>query len=305
MRCSKCDRKAVAEIRYAGIRLCREHFLQFIERKVKHEIRAQVRFEKDDRVLIAVSGGKDSMLTLYFMEKIFGKWREFEMLSVTIDEGIGDFRRKCAEVARNFSKSLGIEHRTITFREYIGITTDDVAHVDQELKPCTYCGVFRRKVLNLYAKEVEAKYLILGLNLDDIAQSIIMNVTRGDLSRLARLSPHKKIKEGFIPRILPLRRVLEDEVRSYVKMAKIPYYASRCPYAPLAIRDVYRGFLNSLEKRDPAVKFSTLKFFDELKPLLEKKYSQEMRPCKICGELTIQEICKACQLKLRYENLSK
>ncbi len=305
MRCSKCEREAVAEIRYAGIRLCREHFFQFIERKVKREIREQVRFRKDDRVLIAVSGGKDSMLTMYFMHKIFGNWKDFEMLAVTVDEGVGDFRKRCAEIAGKFARELGIEHMTITFRDYIGITTDDVARVDRELKPCTYCGVFRRKVLNMYAREIGARYLVLGLNLDDIAQSILMNVTRGDVARLARLAPHLRVKEGFVPRILPLRRVLESEVRLFVELAGIPYHGGRCPYAPLAIRDEYREFLNRLEERDPSVKFSVLNFLEEIKPFVEERYMKELKPCRICGEPTTGEICKACQLKMRYERLSK
>ena len=305
MKCSKCNREAVTYIRYAGINLCREHFLSFIDRKVKREIREQVHFKKDDRILIAVSGGKDSMLTLYLMSKIFGNWEELEIMAVTVDEGIGDFRKNCAKIAHEFSSSLNIEHRVITFKDYIGITTDEVVRVDKELKPCTYCGVFRRKVLNQYAKEIRANYLVLGLNLDDIAQSIIMNITRGDVARLARLAPHKKIKKGFVPRIIPLRRVLEEEVRLYVKLANIPYYQGRCPYAPLAIRDEFREFLNNLEKRDPAVKFSILKFFDEIKPFVEEKYAKELQACKICGEPTTGEICKACQLKMRFEKLSK
>ncbi len=305
MKCTKCEKEAVAEIRYAGTRLCKEHFLEFIDRKVKREIREQAHFKKGDKILIAVSGGKDSMLTLYQMHKIFGKWRDLELVAVTVDEGIGDFRRNCAKVANTYARELGIEHEVITFKEYLEITTDDVARVDKELKPCTYCGVFRRKVLNMYAKEIGANYLILGLNLDDIAQSIIMNITRGDTARLARLAPHKKIREGFIPRIIPLRRVREDEVRLYMNLANIPYYPKRCPYAHLAVRDVYREFLNSLEERDPAVKFAILNFFDEIKEYIEEKYSAQLHPCKICGEPTTGDICKACELKLRYESMSK
>ena len=305
MKCTKCGKEAVAEIKYAGIALCREHFLSFIDRKVKREIREQVHFNRNDRVLIAVSGGKDSMLTLYQMSKIFGKWRNLELLAVTVDEGIGDFRVNCSRVAHKFADSLGIEHKTISFRDYIGITTDDVARVDKELAPCTYCGVFRRKVLNIYAKEVDADYLVLGLNLDDIAQSVLMNVTRGDTPRLVRMAPHTKRREGFVPRILPLRKVLEDEVRLYVTLTNIPYYPKRCPYAPLALRDTHREFLNNLEKKDPSVKFSILRFLDDVKPLLEEKYMAQLHPCKICGEPTPQDICKACQLEMRYHTLSK
>ncbi|AGB05324.1 TIGR00269 family protein [Aciduliprofundum sp. MAR08-339] len=305
MKCSKCNKDAITEIRYAGTHLCKDHFLQFIDRKVKREIREQAHFKKDDRILIAVSGGKDSMLTLYQMHKIFGNWRDLELLAVTVDEGIGDFRRECAKIAKKYANDLEIEHSTISFKEYIGITTDDVVQVDKELKPCTYCGVFRRKVLNMYAREIGANYLVLGLNLDDVAQSIIMNITRGDNARLSRLAPHKKIREGFIPRIIPLRKVREEEVRLYVKLADIPYHPGRCPYAPLAIRDLYREFLDKLESRDPAVKFSILNFFDEIKPYIEEKYRAKLHPCKICGEPTTGEICKACELKMRYETMSK
>ena len=305
MRCSKCNREAITEIRYAGIRLCREHFVEFIDGKVKREIREQVHFKKDDRILIAVSGGKDSMVTLYHMYKIFHQWRDLELIAVTVDEGIGTFRQECAKITEAYARELGIEHKTITFRDYIGITTDDVARVDKELKPCTYCGVFRRKVLNVFAKEIGANYLVLGLNLDDIAQSIIMNITRGDTARLARLAPHTKIRGGFVPRILPLRRVREEEVKLYANILGIPYHSGRCPYAPLAVRDVYREFLNTLEEKDPAVKFSILNFFEEIKPIIDAKYTAELRPCKICGEPTTGDICRACQLKLRYESMSK
>ena len=303
MKCTKCNREAEFFVPYAGIHLCRDHFIEFIDKKVKAEIKEQVHFKKDDRILIAVSGGKDSMMLMHEMQKIFGNWRNFEMIAVTVDEGIGDFRKECAQIAGDYARKLGMEHRVIKFKDYIGITTDDVARVDSQLKPCTYCGVFRRKVLNMYAKEIEANYLLLGLNLDDFAQSILMNVTRGDVARLARLAPHKKVAEGFVPRLAPLRKVLEQEVRDYNRVVGIPYHHGRCPYAPLAIRDEYREFLNSLEKRDPAVKFSTLNFFDKVKPYVEKDVKQKLKPCKICGEPTIGEICKACELKLRYEKL--
>ncbi len=302
MKCSKCNREAEFQIKYAGINLCREHFVEFVHRKVKTEIKEQVRFNKDDRVIIAVSGGKDSMMLLHEMHSIFGKWHNFEMIAVTVDEGIGDFRVKCSELAHRYARSLDIEHHTVKFKDYIGITTDDVASVDSELKPCTYCGVFRRKVLNVYAKEMSANYLVLGLNLDDFAQSVLMNVTRGDVARLARLAPHKRVHTGFVPRLAPLRRVLESEVRNYNEIMGIPYVNKRCPYAPQAIRDEYRNFLNELEKRDPAVKFSTLNFFDKIRPMVDSEAPQ-LQPCEICGEPTVGKVCKACELKMRYEKL--
>ncbi len=303
MKCSKCDREAVVEVRYAGINLCREHFLEFIDRRVKRDLKEQVRFKGDERVLMAISGGKDSMVMMHIVDSIFHKWKDLELLAVTVDEGLGDFRKECAEIAGDYAKKLGIEHRTITFKDYIGITTDDIASVDKELKPCTYCGVFRRKVLNIYAKEIGADYLLLGLNLDDIAQSVIMNVTRGDTARLARLAPHTKRKEGFVPRIVPLRTVREEEVRLYAKLREIPYHPGRCPYASMAIRDIYRSFLDNLEKRDPAVKFAVFNFLKEIKPMIEEKYVSDLRPCKICGQPTTGEICKACQLEQRYREL--
>ncbi len=302
MKCSKCSKEAEYEIPYAGLHLCREHFIEFINGKVKREMREQVRFRPDDRILLAISGGKDSMLMMHQIHLIYGNWRNLDILAVTVDEGIGDFRQKCAEVAGEYAKKLGIEYHVIRFKDYIGITTDEVAGVDEELKPCTYCGVFRRKVLNQYAKEVSANYLLLGLNLDDFAQSIVMNVTRGDVERLTRLAPHTKVREGFVPRLAPLRRVLEREVRWYNHAAGVPYYSGRCPYAPMAIRDEYREFLNNLEKRDPAIKFSTLNFYEKLKPRISGE-TTPLNRCRICGEPTVGEVCKACELTARFEKL--
>ncbi len=303
MKCDKCGKDAIVEIKYSGMKLCKEHFLEFVDRKVKREIRNQVKFKKDDRILIAVSGGKDSMMTLYEMSKIFSSWQNLEMEAVTVDEGIGDFRVKCGKIAKKFSEELGIEHKIIKMEDYIGIKIDDVAKVDKELKPCTYCGVFRRKILNQYAKEIKANYIILGLNLDDVSQSILMNITNGDVARLARLAPHIHPIEGFVPRILPLRRVLESEVRLYNQLSNIPYYPKRCPYAPLAVRDIYREFLNNLENKNPSVKFAILDFYDGIRDIVEKKYRKKLKRCRICGEPTMGEICKSCELKMRYEKL--
>ena len=303
MKCSKCEKEAIVEIKYAGTRLCREHFVEFIERKVKREIREQVEFKKGDKILVAVSGGKDSMMALYLIQKIFSKWEKLDIESVTVDEGIGDFRVKCGEIAKKFSSEMGIEHKIIKMEDYIGVRIDDVARVDKELTPCTYCGVFRRKILNQYAKEIGANYLILGLNIDDVSQSILMNITNGDVARLARLAPHVHPIEGFVPRILPLRRVLESEVRLYNQLKNIPYYPKRCPYAHLASRDVYREFLNNLEKKNPSVKFAIIDFYDGIRDMVEKKYRKKLKKCRICGEPTMGEICKSCELKIRYEKL--
>ncbi len=305
MKCDKCGKDAVTFIKYAGIALCKEHFLQFIDRKIKREFREQVRFKKDDRVVIAVSGGKDSMLVLHEMHRIFGNWKNFEMIAVTVDEGVANEREQAIKIASEYSKKLGIEYRVIHFSDFIGVRLEDVVSKDHEIKPCTYCGVWRRKVLNEFARSINANYLVLGTNLDDVAQSIIMNVTRGDTARLLRLAPHKKIRKSFIPRIIPLRRVLEKEVKLYVTLAEIPHYSKRCPYAVHDIRNKYREFLNDLEKTDPSVKFAVVNFYDEIKPLLEKEYGHmEMNACKICGEPTPGTICKSCQLLERYRTLA-
>ncbi len=304
MKCSRCGKDAVIFIRYNGEHLCKEHFIEFLERRVKHELRKQVDLKPGDRIVVGTSGGKDSTTTVYLLKKIFSQRKDIEIIAVTVDEGIRGYRDRAIEVLRNYLKKIDVKHYIYSIKDHFGKSIDEISSLDRELIPCTYCGVFRRSLLNRAARDLEANYVATGLNLDDTAQSIIMNFARGDLDRLARLGPHSIVKEDLVPRIQPLRPIPEKEVLLYAILNNIEFYHGTCPYADLALRNQFRKAIDEWESRSPGTRHAIVSTFDNLKPLLMENYKNfKLNRCEICGDPTPGKICKACELKLRLQNL--
>ncbi|MDR1954920.1 MAG: TIGR00269 family protein [Candidatus Methanoplasma sp.] len=301
MKCDHCSHEAVTLIRYNGAHLCDEHFRSYVEKRVKKEIRKQIDVCSGDTIAVAVSGGKDSMVTLHILDTIFSERNDVRFCAVSIDEGIEGYRPPSLDIVRGFCKERGIPLHIRSFSE-MGMEMDRIAAVSGENSPCTYCGVFRRKLMNDEARSIGAKYLATGHNLDDMAQSVMMNFVRGDVERLARLGPHTKIRPGLIPRFHPLRLIPEKESLLYAIVSGIPFWDGECPYYKEALRNQYRDVVDQLEDRSPGSKFSILSSYDTLKPMLaEYVPPSDLRRCQ-CGEPAIGERCKACELR---ESLEK
>jgi uncharacterized protein (TIGR00269 family) len=272
--------------------------MKFVEKRVKKEIRRQLSLNPGDIIGVAVSGGKDSMVTLHLMHSILGKRRDIEIQCITIDEGIDGYRPESIGIVKKYCADKGIKYNQASFSERFGMTMDDVTRSsDDSNGPCTYCGVFRRNAMNDVARKIGAKYLATGLNLDDTAQSVMMNFTRGDVERLVRLGPHKKVQPDLIPRIQPLRMIPEKESLLYAIVAGIPYHDGVCPYSGEALRNQFRSVINELETRSPGTRHSIISSYDQMLPSLIK----DMKPSKLgkcaCGEPTLGEKCKACELR--------
>jgi uncharacterized protein (TIGR00269 family) len=295
--CSKCSKPSITFIRYNGTHLCKEHFIEYFEKRVKKELKKQGKTKANSRIGVALSGGKDSTVALFILNKIFSKRRDIEIFAVSVDEGIKGYRPPSLKVAINNCKRLGIEHHIISFKETVDLTLDEIAERNTNLGECTYCGVFRRLCLNKKAKELNLNKLATGHNLDDFSQSILMNFVNGDIEKLARLGPHIKVQPGLIPRILPLRVIPEKEVMLYALLNNIEFYDGICPYSISALRGKFRDILDELEYTNPGTRHSIVRSYDAIKDLLLEKYPPaKLNRCKICGEPTSQDICKACLL---------
>ncbi|TLZ81133.1 MAG: TIGR00269 family protein [Methanobacteriota archaeon] len=304
MACNRCGAPAVEWIRYSGDHLCREHFLDFVERRAKRELRSQVDLRSGERVAIGMSGGKDSSTTAALLARFFENRRDVELIGITIDEGIASYRPLGIEYARRLCAKLGIEHRVLAYEQTVGHTMDEVVSVDGEAIPCSYCGPFRRHALNRAAREVDADYVATGLNLDDTAQSILMNVARGDIEKLARLGPHETRQPGLVPRIQPLRMIPEKEVYLYAVLRGIEFHDATCPYAERAQRGRFREILHRLEEESPGTRHAIVSGYDQMRPLLQARYPPApLNACARCGEPTVNEVCKACELRDRIARL--
>jgi uncharacterized protein (TIGR00269 family) len=295
MKCDICGKDAVTFIRYNGTHLCGDHFARYVEKRVKREIRKQIDVHPGDDIAVAVSGGKDSMTALCILNKVFGRMNGTRLHAITIDEGIEGYRPPSVDIVRRYCAENDIEFHLRSFSE-LGVTMDSIAPLSRESSPCTYCGVFRRRLMNDEARKIGARFLATGHNLDDMCQSVMMNFVRGDVERLARLGPHTTVQPGLIPRFLPLRQIPEKESLLYAIVTGLEFWDGECPYWKEALRNQYRDLVDDLEDRTPGARYSILSSYDTLRPMLRKEYAQSNLHLCQCGEPTVGDRCKSCEL---------
>jgi uncharacterized protein (TIGR00269 family) len=308
-KCAHCPQPAVEHIRYAGVHLCRSHFLGFVEKRVKRTVREQGGIPQGATVGVAVSGGKDSIVCLRLLHQILAprlppeqggqsERGDVRLVVLSVDEGIKGYREAGLEAAAATAKALHLEHQVISNQKLLGLTMDEVHTVKQDQNECSYCGVFRRNALNHIAQETGCDLLATGHNLDDSAQAVLMNLTTGDPSRLARLGPHTHPKPGMVPRFLPLRWIPEREAALTAILQGWAYDDQECPYAVNAQRGLYRDMLLRLEQQQPGTRHSLLRTLDTLKPLLASldDNAGQYGTCRICNGPASQELCQTCRL---------
>lgn len=290
-----------------GEKLCKNHFLNYFEKKVRKTIRVNKLIGKKENILVAASGGKDSTVVLYLLKKII-KNRKVNIEALHIDQSIGNYSKKNKVNVRKFCEKNEIKLHETSFRKEFGYSLCYIQSLLKEkgndLKSCTICGILRRYILNRKAKELGSTLVVTGHNLDDEAQSILMNMFKNQVAMLSRLGPRTGVSDdkNFIPRTKPLYFITEDEVILYCKLLKFDVELKPCPCSLEAYRKSVLDMLNVFEKENPGTKYGIINSFLEMKPLLMKKYKgKAVNKCSECGEPSAQKVCNACKLigKLR------
>ncbi len=292
MKCQRCSKTAVVFQKYSNAHLCRAHFIEDTERKIKRDIRKFRMVGRGDRIAVALSGGKDSTVLLHIMPKIFRNRPDIELMAITIDEGIRGYREHTLEHAVKLAGELGILHAIRSFKEAYGVTLDELT-LKNDRAACTLCGVLRKNLLNKAARDLGADKLATGHNLDDEAQTILMNYLRGDVERLKRMTG--TIQPGLVLRIKPLRSIPEKEVALYGFLNNLPVSTDECPYAGEALRNEIREMINNYEVKHPGTKYSLLSGFEAISESLPAAGTQIVK-CIKCGEPSSETICKTCRL---------
>ena len=302
--CTICNRKEAIYMRpYSGEKLCGRCFCKSIEEKVRATISNYEMFKHDDRIMVAVSGGKDSVTLLHILVKIERDFPKASLSAVSVDEGISGYRDEAMRIAERNCRKLGVEHMVVSFKGMYGLDMDEIVSKIQQRKekgltPCSYCGVLRRRALNTAAREAGADKLATAHSLDDETQTMILNIIHGDPLRIARVKPVLAIiHPKLVRRVKPLCEVLEREIVFYAYLRKIEFQGALCPYAGAALRNDVRNMLNRMERRHAGTKYTIFRSMERLRPALEGLGKQEeLRECEICGEPTAGEICKPCQM---------
>ena len=297
MRCSKCGNpKVIIKKEQSGQLLCKDCFIESIEKKAIKTIRKEKLLDKKDKVLVALSGGKDSVTALEILNT-FREMNVIDICAVTVDEGIDNYRQDGVDIAIRHAKRLGIEHKVVSLKDEYGITLDEIMQKDNHKGSCTYCGVFRRTIINKAAREMGATKIATGHNLDDEVQAIIMNYLEGNTDNLIKLGAKSESKaKEFTVKIKPLREIPEREIGLYVVAKDLEVHFDSCPYAQQSFRGEVSEVLNQLSKKHPTIKYSTLRGYDKIKEVLKKEFKKEYPKdrCERCGEPSANRLCKAC-----------
>lgn len=304
--CVSCGKPAVVSLRYGPHRFCKNHFLGFFERRVRKTIRINRLVNGKELIAVGVSGGKDSLAALYLLKKILGKVNRIH--AIMVDEGISGYRDNALAIAKKNCEEWGIDYSVVKLKDEFGVTMTEVMNSMSrgelgEQGACSFCGVFRRSLLNKAALELGAGKIATGHNLNDECQSILMNIASNDVPRLSRLGPIAgtgKIN-GFVPRIKPLYDSPENEVLKFAESSGIEFCRLPCcPFSWNAKRNVFRKVVDEMEKEHPGTMFSIIASLRAMKPFLEKGFSKESSKgyCESCGSPSGAVLCNSCfQLK--------
>ena len=263
---------------------------------MRRELHAQLPRFGGGTIAVALSGGKDSAVALALTHRYFRRRPTVRVVAISVDEGIAGYRPATLESASQLTRSLGVEHRVVRASEELGATTDRAVEELPGTVPCSFCGVWRRRLLNQGARAEGAEVLVLGFNLDDLAQTVLMNLVQGDLDRLVRMAPHRVRQPGLVPRIAPLAAIPEREAFLYARLARIPFDHGECPHARRAARNLFREIVWQLEEARPGTRQSLLRTHRRLVEhwLVNGSLGAPQR-CRACGEPSTSELCRACE----------
>jgi len=294
MVCKNCKTKPVIKLPNSNVQLCKNDFIKYFEKKVTKTIGKYKLIEKGDYVGVAVSGGKDSTSLLYILNKL-AKKNNFKVVGIAIDEGIKGYRDQTLKDLKDFCKKEKINLKIYSFKDEFKTTLDKLVKKE---RPCTICGVLRRTILNKKAKELKVNKLATGHNLDDEAQSVLMNQFRSNVKLSARLGPITGVVTDirFIKRIKPLYFLTEKETTTYAFLKGFLGKYMECPYETDSYRASVRDMLNEFDGKYPGTKHNVISSFLEVLPLLKKEAQGKIKSCSNCGEPCSQDVCQACKL---------
>jgi uncharacterized protein (TIGR00269 family) len=293
VKCARCDAPPVIELRARRMALCAGCFAAHCRDQVRKAVDRHQMIRPGERVLVAVSGGKDSLAAWDLLTEL-GHHADGMYLGL----GIGGYSDRSAEAARAFAAGRGLHLIEVDLAADVGFSIPQAAGTRRV--PCSACGLSKRHLLNKIAVERGYQVLATGHNLDDEAAVLFGNVLTWDLPYLARQQPVLPQAPGFARRVKPLTGLTERETAAYCVVRRIGYVVEECPMAAGNRHLAYKELLNTLEERSPGTKAAFLSGFTQrLAPLLADVAAREraaVHPCARCGSPTLAEVCAFCRL---------
>jgi uncharacterized protein (TIGR00269 family) len=301
MRCRKCPNKAVLGIPRHHAAFCKTCLTQFVFDQVERAVCEEKMFARTDRVLVAVSGGKDSLSLLDILRKL-----GYQADAFYVDLGIGEYSRLSKAKVEQFAAAHGVTLDVHELKADEGAGINELA--DLLHRPtCSACGIIKRYHFNQAAVERGYDVLATGHNLDDEAARLLGNVLHWQTEYLGKQGPSLPASlEGFAKKVKPLFRLAEREIAAYAIVNRIDYIVEECPNAKGAKMLLYKEILNRLEDESPGTKQAFYWGFlarQEAEALGRRSMAENDRavlhPCSTCGQPTTAGVCAYCKMMAR------
>ena len=295
MRCRKCHGTATVEIRRHHTAFCSEHFLEFFERQVARAIEEERMLTHRDRVLVAVSGGKDS-LALWDVLRRLG----YDATGMYINLGIGEYSRESQRKTVAYAEAHGAELLIVDIPGQYGMSVEEFARATGRVS-CSACGLSKRYLFNRVALEHGFGVVATGHNLDDEAAVLLGNLLHWQTEYLARQAPVLRSAHPHqVTKVKPFYRIAERETAAYAIVRGIDYIVDECPNSTGARSLLYKEALNVLEQAAPGTKQSLYwGFLERGRPLVRAQDGATLRDCVHCGQPTTGEVCAFCRMTER------
>lgn len=329
--CELCHgRKAVMKRPKNLQKLCKECFFLVFETEIHNTITSAKLFQKGEKVAIGASGGKDSTVLASILKTLNERYEYgLELVLLSIDEGIKGYRDDSLATVKRNQQQYEMELEIVSYKELYDWLMDEIVSCAGIRSSCTYCGVLRRQALDRGAAKLGIHHVVTGHNADDMAETVLMNILRGDTARLENSCSILTQSSGSpIKRSKPFKYSYQKEIVLYAHYKKLDYFSTECTYAPEAFRGTARELLKGLG----AIRLSCIMdiiysgehFVLAQKKKVTKSYKngrdkkaataedeQEINPdgsvalkttkrdgntCEKCGYITSNKICKACVL---------
>ncbi len=302
MKCRKCSQKAVINMRQHKLGLCKDHFLEWIPQQTQRFIEKYRMFTPEDNILVAVSGGKDSLALWDILHRLEYK-ADGLYIGLGIDGGSG-YSDESLRCSQQFAEVRGLKLIVVDVKERYGSTIPELAQKTARGrdKPCSVCGLSKRNIMNRVARQQGYDVLVTGHNLDDEAAVLFGNTLNWLGGYLQRQSPVLEADHsGLVRKAKPLCRFYEREMAAYALLRGIEYIYEECPHSVGAKSIYYKELLNRLEADRPGAKLHFYLSFLQAKenglfapPEIE---TQDLKSCVSCGQpTTAGELCSFCRL---------
>lgn len=274
---------------------CEAHFLDHCREQVRRALRHWDMISPGDRVLVAVSGGKDS-LALWDVLVDLG----YDVEGLYVGLGIGEYSDESGDYAREFAAARGLKLHEVDLRDEYGFDVPGAARAIRRV-PCSACGISKRHVFDAAARAGGYDVVATGHNLDDEAAVLFGNVLHWDAEYLGRQHPALPARDGFPKKVKPLVRLAERETAAWCVLRKIDYQVEECPMAAGNSHLGYKAALNTIEATSPGTKAHFyFAFIDRVAHRFEQPDAGDLLSrCERCGAPTTSEVCAFCRLVAR------